>query len=81
LTLVAYLSLEHIVTNLLALYLSIPLSQSLALEPLKLETLDFMMNKVTSELHTTEDWLVSYFKSSGEDRQLYINEVERLKGE
>ena len=40
-----------------------------------------MMNKVTSELHTTEDWLVSYFKSSGEDRQLYINEVERLKGE
>ena len=38
-------------------------------------------DKVTSELHTTEDWLVSYFKSSGEDRQEYIDEVERLKGE
>ena len=36
-------------------------------------------DKVTSELHTTEDWLVSYFKSSGEDRQLYIDEVKRLK--
>ena len=36
-------------------------------------------DKVTSELHTTEDWLVSYFKSSGEDRQTYINEVKRLR--
>lgn len=36
-------------------------------------------DKVTSELYTTEDWLVSYFKSSGEDRQTYIDEVKRLR--
>ena len=34
---------------------------------------------IDDKVTTTEDWLVNYFKSSGEDRQEYTDEVNRLK--
>ena len=32
------------------------------------------------EGYDVEHWLKRYFKSTGEDRQVYIDEVERLRG-